>query len=93
MASRIIPGIIFTVDLPSRNKSGRVPMLDLCVWKEEITKEGMKGTRIRHSYYEKPSTSPTVFHGRGATSTRSKIVTLAEEVKRRLANILKTGAA
>ena len=47
----------------------------------------MKGTRIRHGYYEKPSTSPTVFHGRGATSTRSKIITLAEEVKRRLSNM------
>ena len=62
-------------------------MLDVCVWKEEVNREGMKGTRIRHGYYEKPSTSPTVFHGRGATSTRSKIVTLAEEIKRRLANL------
>ena len=49
--------------------------------------EGRKGTRIRHGFYEKPSARPTVFHGRGATSSRSEIITLAEEVKRRLANM------
>ena len=43
--------------------------------------------RIRHSFYEKPITSPLVFHGRGACATRQKIVTLAEEIKRRILNM------
>ena len=42
---------------------------------------------VRHTYYEKPSTSPLVFHGKGACSARQKIVVLAEEVKRRLLNM------
>ena len=62
-------------------------MLDVCVWKEGREEEGREGMLIRHGFYEKPSSSPTVFHGRGATSTRSKIITLAEEVKRRLLNM------
>ena len=62
-------------------------MLDVCVWKEGRELEGKKGTVVRHGFYEKPSSSPTVFHGRGATSTKSKIITLAEEVKRRLLNM------
>lgn len=41
---------------------------------------------MRHTDYEKPSTSPLVFHGRGACSTRQKIVILAEKAKRRLLN-------
>ena len=43
--------------------------------------------RVRHSFYEKPITSPLVFHGRGACATRQKIVTLAEEIKRRMLNM------
>ena len=41
---------------------------------------------ICHTYYEKPSTSPLVFHGRGACSIKQKIVILGEEVKRRMLN-------
>ena len=41
---------------------------------------------MRYTYFEKPSTSPLVFHGREVCSTRQKIVILAEEVKRRLLN-------
>ena len=51
---------------------------------------GREGTLIRHGFFEKPSASPTVFHRRGATSTRSKIITLAKEVKRRLINMDRT---
>ena len=61
-------------------------MLDICVWKERKRLEG-PGTVIRHSFYEKPTSSPTVFHGRGAISIKSKIVTLSEEIKRRMANM------
>ena len=69
--------------MPERHESKIVPMLDVEVWKE-AGKEG--GVSIRHSYYEKPSTSPLVFHGRGAVATRQKIITLAEEVRRRMMN-------
>ena len=51
-----------------------------------IGKPGPQRKAIRYSFYEKPSASPTVFLGRGKTSTRKKIATLADEVKRRLVN-------
>ena len=35
MASSLVEGIVFTVDLPSRHKNGKVPMLDIAVWLEE----------------------------------------------------------
>ena len=57
-------------------------MLDVRVW----TEEKGQGTTIRHSFYEKPLTSPLVFHNRGACPTKQKIIILAEETKRRLFN-------
>ena len=58
-------------------------MLDVSVWLDR--EEGYP--RVRHSFYEKPITSPLVFHGRGACASRQKIVTLAEEIKRRMLNM------
>ena len=58
-------------------------MLDVSVWLDR--KEGHP--RIRHSFFEKPITSPLVFHGRGACASRQKIVTLSEEIKRRMLNM------
>ena len=57
-------------------------MLDLAVWMDE-TKDAKV---IRHTFYEKPTTSPLVFHGRGACALRQKITILGEEVRRRLFN-------
>ena len=82
MASSLIPGIQFTVDLPSRYPEGKVPMLDLQVGSEATG----QGTAIRHTFYEKPVNSPLVFHNRGACPMKQKIVVLAEETKRRLFN-------
>ena len=32
VASRIVKGIVFTVDIPEWHQTGMVPMLDLAVW-------------------------------------------------------------
>ena len=82
-ANHLMPGLSFTVDHPGLHPTGKVPMLDLAVWCEP--REG-GGSLVRHTYYEKEITSPLVFHGRGATSSRQKIVVLAEEAKRRMFN-------
>ena len=58
----LILGLKLTVDLPELHQSGRCPMLDIQVWMEEH--EGR--CRVRHSFYQKPSTSPLVFHASGA---------------------------
>ena len=55
-------------------------MLDVAVRAEQ--EDGHP--RVRHSFYEKPITSPLVFH---AYATRQKIVPLAEEIKRRMLNM------
>ena len=57
-------------------------MLDIEVWTE---REG-DWSKIRHSFYEKPTTLPMVFHAKGAFEWRSKIVTMSEELRRRLRN-------
>ena len=84
MANYLVPGITFTVDLPANYTCGKVPMLDTQVWTEPGPQG--RGTRIRHTYFEKKVTSPLVFHNRGACSTKQKFIILAEETKRRLYN-------
>ena len=68
LANMLVDGIRFTIDLPSYHTSGKVTMLDLSVWME--TWGGVKV--MRHTYFEKPTTSPLVFHGRGACSTNKR---------------------
>ena len=88
MSNQIIPGMKFTVDMPSMNASGRVPMLDLAVWMDGAPDSNSETwDRIRHSYYEKPTTSPRVFHCNRAYPWRSKIITLAEETQRQMLNM------
>ena len=83
MANFLVDGIKFTVDIPERYVDKKVPMLDLAVWLEK--KEG-GGRKVRHTFYQKPTTSPLVFHSRGACSIKQKIVILGEETKRRMLN-------
>ena len=83
-SSKVLPGIRFTADLPECNESGRCPVLDLEVWAAH-TEEGKM--RIRHTFYEKAIAAPSVFHSKAAYGWRSKIVTLSEEMRRRLRNM------
>ena len=52
-------------------------MLDLQVLTEPTY------TVICHTFFQKPVTSPLVFHAAGAHNWKSKIITLAEELRRR----------
>ena len=80
-ASKIMPGLDFTVDSPEENEDGKCPVLDFKVWKEKREDGSIK---IRHTFYEKKVMSLLVFHSKGAFSWRSKIVTHSMEVVRRL---------
>ena len=77
MASTLVPGISFTIDLPKNYNNGKIPMLDTQVWTEPGSQG--QGTKVRHTFYEKKMTSPLVFHNRGACGTKQKIITLAAE--------------
>lgn len=83
-ASRILPGVKFTADLPELNESGKCLVLDLEVWVEK-TEDG-KAARIRQTSFEKVA-ALSVFHSKVAYGWRSKIVTLAEEMRHRLKNM------
>ena len=83
-ASKIMPGLDFTIDSLEKNENGKCPVLDFKVWKEK-REDG--STKIRHTFYEKKVMSPLVFHTKDTFSWRSKIVTLSEKVTRRLRNI------
>ena len=80
IGNTLVPGLKLTLDLPEFHPTGKVPMLDIQVWIEKVEDYCV----IRHSFYQKPSTSPLVFQAGGAHSWRSKIITLAEEMRRRL---------
>ena len=56
MASTIVPGLVFTVDHPANHSNGRVPVLDVELWREKVAdpnNPGMTKEKIRYSYYEK----------------------------------------
>ena len=79
----MVKGLKFTSDLPENHESGKCPMLDFQVWAQEIG----GNLQIRHTFYQKATTSPLVFHAKGDHIWRSKLVTLDEEVRRRLRNM------
>ena len=79
VGNSLVPGLKLTLDIPEFHQTGKVPMLDIQVWVDQE----MDSAVIRHSFYQKPSTSPLVFHSGGAHGWRSKLVTLAEELRRR----------
>ena len=63
VGNTLVPGLKLTIDLTELPDDGKCPMLDIKVWKED-TKEGF--SVVRHSFYQKPTTSPLVFHSGGA---------------------------
>ena len=57
--------------------------VDIKVWKEDGASCAIK---IRQSFSEKEVTLPLVFHSKERHTLRLKLVTLSEEVRRRLRN-------
>ena len=74
-----------TFDIPEKHEDLRCPVLDLAVRLEPREVSG--NLKIRHTFYEKAVSAPTVFHSKAAYNWRSKLVTLSEEMRRRLRNM------
>ena len=53
-----------TMDVPSLNESGKLPVLDLKVWVEENI--------VRHSFYSKPMASPPAIIYKSALPAKLK---------------------
>jgi hypothetical protein len=75
----IDPDIQMTGDVPSQNKSRRVPVLD--------TEMFMKENRIMFSFYSKPMATNYVIPDRSAHPKKVKRTTLIQEGVRRLLNV------
>ena len=89
IANEYHPSLQFKLDIQENHSSNRVPMLDLAVWattEKDCSK--IEGTRevICHSFYEKDCVSRKVIEFKSAIQHRSKIVSLSQEVKRRMTN-------
>ena len=81
MVDRLIRFIAYS---QGRQKDQRYPMVDPNVWKE---KDKDSVTHIRHSFFEEEVSPPTVFYSKASYSWKAKLVTLAEEMRRRLQNM------
>ena len=78
IANDITECVQFTVDCPSLNQDGRVPVLDLGVSVED--------GQVVHDHYEKPCASKFVIPFNSAHSRKMKMAVLVEEGVRRLRN-------
>ena len=76
IANTVDKNLTFTVDYPSRNSNGRVPILDVEVWAENNT--------VRHSFYKKKMASHLTIMERSAVPAQTKRNTLFQEGIRRL---------
>ena len=87
-ADAVLPWIRFTLDLPEFHENGMVPMLDLQVWVQHPMNDidGLESDLLSWMFFEKPSASKKVLRASSAYTWRSKLVTMAMEVFRRLRN-------
>ena len=87
IGNQIHPSIQVTVDYPSNNPNGRMPVLDTEHWLEEIEIDGAKRTQVMHSHYSKPMANPYVIHRNSAISDRSKLNILTADLVRVMRNV------
>ena len=78
IGNSIFKFIQFTIDVPSLNENGRLPVLDL---NAEVV-----GGKIEHRFFQKPCTSEIVIPFNSAHSRKMKMSVLVEEGVRRLRN-------
>ena len=83
IANSINPSIQVTTDCPSNNVSGRMAVLDLELWVEEVN--GVP--RVMYSFYKKPIASKFTIMKRSAVPEKVKKNTLFQESLRRLLHI------
>ena len=88
VADEIHPSIQVTIDYPSKNTDGRMPILDLKVWTsrvfDEVTHEVTN--LVFHEFYSKDVASKAVVNSRSAVPEKNKRTILTQEVIRVLRN-------
>ena len=87
MANTIERDIKLTMDVPSVNKDGKLPVLDLKMWVEEVRgEEGERYSEIVYEHYEKDMVAKRVISKHSALPEKVKRTTLAQEGLRKLRN-------
>ena len=83
----IHPSIQVTIDFPSKNANGRMPVLDTEHWIDEVEENGVKKQQVLHSHYSKPMANAFVIHNSSAISSRSKENILIADLTRVMRNV------
>ena len=84
IGNSIFECIQFTIDVPSLNENGKLPVLDLNL--------RVVNDQFEHEFFEKPCTSETVIPYTSAHSRKMKMSVLVEEgVRQRPTRILDPG--
>ena len=76
IASHIHPSIRLTIDYPSNNTDGKVPMLNVKMWIEDINAR----RQIMYEHYEKPMSTKAVINARSALPMQTKRTVLSQEM-------------
>ena len=87
IGNNIHPSIQVTVDFPSNNQNGRMPVLDTEHWLQEVLINGTLRRQVLHSHYSKPMSNMFVTHKDSAMSTRTKESVLVADLTRVMRNI------
>lgn len=84
MENSISEILTFTGDTPEDNIDGSFPILYFCTWTEYSN--GLKRNIVKHKFYDKPVSRTMVIMNTFFQSHRLKMVTLSQEVNRRMRN-------
>ena len=87
IGNTIHPSIQVTVDYPTNNPNGRMPVLDTEHWMEEVELNGCKKTQVLHSHYMKPMANVNAVHKSTALPERSKKNILVADLVRVMRNV------
>ena len=79
IANSIMPCIQMEADWPSKNRDGKLPILDLKVWTN-------KDNKVMYTHYEKPMATKSVLHSKSAHPEACKRSVHTQEILRRLMN-------
>ena len=91
IANEIHHSIQVTIDYPSKNERGKIPILDLNVWMSTNYNEVDHRTtvNIMHEYYYKEVATKAVINSRAAVPEKMKRTVLTQEIIRILRNCSK----
>ena len=81
---------MFTVDHSANHPNGRVPVLDVELWREKIPDPDIPGAtkeKIRYSYFEKEVANPKVMDRESVIPHRMMMSSMTQECVRRLHNM------